>query len=180
MELKFQGIECLGVELSDAQRVFALAQLEASVTTKEIAATLGCSSRCIQKTVTRWKETSSTTSRRRMGRPPVLNSRDHRRLHRLARRYPKLEYRKLMEEAGLWDAESTHPQVSQRTVQRTLAKESLHKFRAKRRPKITPKTAEQRLEMADTWCGWDWRRGVFRFSDECSIARGSGHNSTWV
>jgi len=65
LELKFQGIECLGVELSDAQRVFALAQLEASVTTKEIAATLGCSSRCIQKTVTRWKETSSTTSRRR-------------------------------------------------------------------------------------------------------------------
>ena len=39
---EISGNRMPGGELSDAQRVFALAQLEASVTTKEIAATLGC------------------------------------------------------------------------------------------------------------------------------------------
>jgi hypothetical protein len=38
-----------GGELSEAQRVYCLAQFDAGVESKEIAAALGCSTRCIQK-----------------------------------------------------------------------------------------------------------------------------------
>jgi hypothetical protein len=61
-----------------------------------------------------------------------------------------------------------------------MAQDGYRKFRAKRRPKITARTARLRLELAESWQGFNWRRQVFRFSDECSIARGSGHNTTWV
>ena len=103
-------------ELSEAQRVYALAQCEAGVSTAEVADVLGCSQRCIQKTIQRWNTTSSTTSRARMGRPPILTSRDHRRLLRIARKNPRIEYHQLLEEAGMWDTQDAHPTISQRTI----------------------------------------------------------------
>lgn len=169
-----------GGELSEAQRIYCLAQVEAGVPTCEVAKALSCTQRCVQKTVARWKTTSTTTSQPRTGRPPILSRRDHRRLHRITQIHPQIEYRKLIEEAGLWDPPSTHPQVSRRTIHRAMAGEDLHKSRAKRRPKINRRTATLRLTLANTWWNFNWGRRVFRFSDECSIARGSGHNPTWV
>lgn len=175
---EISGNRIRGGELSEAQRIYCLAQVEAGVSTSKIAEALSCTQRCVQKTVARWKATSSTTSQARIGRPPILTSRDHRRLQRIARQNPQIEYSKLIEEAGLRDSGATHPRVSRRTVQRALASEGLRKFRAKRRPKISRLIAKSRLALAYAWQGFNWRRQVFRFSDECSIARGSGHNTT--
>lgn len=169
-----------GGELSELESAYCLGQLDAGATTREVADTLGCTQRCVQKTVQRWKETSSTISRPRVGRPHKLTSRDHRRLLRIAQKYPHIEYRKLMEEAGLWDANTTHPKVSKRTVQCAMDKEGYHKFRSRRRPKTNKDTARQRLDLADEWTGVGFGRYTIRFSDECSVARGSGHHTPWV
>jgi hypothetical protein len=61
-----------------------------------------------------------------------------------------------------------------------MADQGYCKFRAKHRPKISASTARLRLQLAADWQGFDFGRNRFRFSDECSIARGSGHNTTWV
>ena len=169
-----------GGELTEAQRIYCLAQVDAGARTSEIAANLGCSQRCVQKTIARWKDTSSNTTKARDGRPPVLTRRDHRRLLRIAKKNPQIEYRKLMDEAGLWDSNQAIPQVSRRTVQRAMAAEGYRKWRAKRRPKINAGTARLRRRLAADWQGFDWGRRWFKFSDECSVARGSGHNTTWV
>jgi transposase len=117
-----------GGELSEAQRIYILAQVEAGAGTAEIADALGCSQRCVQKTIQRWETTSSTTTRERTGRPPILSSRDHRRLLRITKKNPRIEYRKLLEEAGMWDAHQNHPDVSRRTIQRALQEEGYRKF----------------------------------------------------
>jgi hypothetical protein len=46
---EISGHRMPGGELSEAQRVYCLAQFDAGVESKEIAAALGCSTRCIQK-----------------------------------------------------------------------------------------------------------------------------------
>jgi transposase len=167
-------------ELSEAQRIYCLAQVEAGVRTSKVADALKCSQRCVQRTVARWKATSSNTSRPRAGRPPILTSIDHRQLLRIARKNPRIEYKKLVQEAGMWDSNATHPQVSRHTIQRAMADQGYYKFRAKRRPKISASTARLRLQLATDWQGFNFGRNRFKFSDECSIARGSGHNTTWV
>jgi transposase len=61
-----------------------------------------------------------------------------------------------------------------------MADQGYCKFRAKRRPKISASTARLRLQLAADWQGFDFGRNRFRFGDECSLARGSGHHTTWV
>jgi hypothetical protein len=87
-------------ELSEAQRIYCLAQVEAGVRTSKIADALKCSQRCVQKTVARWKATSSNTSRPRAGRPPTLTSRDHRQLLRITRENPHIEYKRSYRRQG--------------------------------------------------------------------------------
>jgi hypothetical protein len=80
----------------------------------------------------------------------------------------------------MWDADQNHPDVSRRTIQRALQEEGYRKFRSKRRPKINRSTARIRLKLAQDWRGFNWGRATLKFSDECSVARGSGHNTQWV
>ena len=155
-----------GGELTEAQRIYCIAHLEAGALTREVADALSCTQRCVQKTLQRWKTTSSITSRPRTGGPHILTSRDRRRLLRIAQKNPGIEYRKLMEEAGLWDTNATHPSVSKRTVQRAMADEGYRKFGAKRRPKINLITAKERLSLANDWLGFDFGRRTIKFSDE--------------
>ena len=58
--------------------------------------------------------------------------------------------------------------------------EGYHKLRSRNRPKVNKDTARQRLDVADEWTGVDFGRYTIRLSDECSVARGSGHNTPWV
>jgi transposase len=145
---EISGNRMPGGELSEAQRIYCLAQVEAGVQTSKVAEALKCSQRCVQKTVARWKATSSNTSQPRAGRPPILTSRDHRQLLRIARKNPGIEYQKLLQEAGMWDSNTTHPRVSRRTVQRAMADQGYCKSRAKRRPKTNACTAALHLKPA--------------------------------
>lgn len=114
-----------------------------------------------------------------MGRPPKLTRRDHRQLLRVVKKDPKIEYSALYREANLWDSATGRPAVSRATIQRALAQMDYHKFRAKRRPLITRIVAKKRLLFTRCWRNFMWGGDtILKFSDKCSIARGSGHNTT--
>jgi transposase len=110
-----------GGELSEAQRIYVLAQAQGGCSTREIANRLGCTGRAVQKILHRWETDSTYTTHTRMGRPPILTSRDHRLLLWVIKRYPKIEYNALFREAGLWNSHTDLPTVSRSTIQRSLA-----------------------------------------------------------
>ena len=174
------GNRIRGGELSEAQRGFAAGALSSGTTKKEVADALHCSESCVKRTKRRILNTATTTSRPRMGRPPILTRRDHRRLARIVKKYPKIEFVLLMKEAGFWDYEAERPTVSRTTIGRAMAEEELHHFRSKRRPLISKKTAKLRVQLTERLLDWDFEKQPLRFSDECSVERGSGHNTTWV
>ena len=121
----------------------------------------------------RWQQTGSNISRPRPGRKPKLSERQKRLAFRIARKTPKIQYEKLIREAHLQRI------CSRKTVYRGLKDIGLINFRAKRRPKITRENARIRYQ----WCEWrrvDWRRVTVRFSDECSVQKGSGNDREWV
>ena len=118
-----------GGELSEAQRVYILAQADADVSTREISETLGCTQRAVQKIIARWKSTTHHTRNDRMGRPPILTSRDHRRLLIIVKRDPTIEYSTLRTAAGL-DGDETTLLVLFRTIARALASTNYSKYRA--------------------------------------------------
>ena len=170
-----------GGELSEAQRIYILAQAEAGCGTTEIAARLSCSRRAVSNVIHRWETEGTYIKRDRIGRPPKLTSRDRRQLLRVVKRDPRIEYSALYREANLWDSNTSRSTISRATIQRVLAQIDYHKFRAKRRPFITNIAAKKRLLFAQRWRNFTWGgQTILKFSDECSIARGSGHNATWV
>ena len=87
-------------ELSFAQRAAIISKVEAGVLRKDIAAEFQITTKSIQRTLKRWKTYQTLESLPRSGRPEVVSYREKRALYRLARRKPKIQYRKLMEEAG--------------------------------------------------------------------------------
>ena len=145
----------------------------------EFAATLGCSQRCIQKTLARWGTYSSNLSRSCAGRPPILIRWPRRQLLRLAREYSKIEYQQLMEEADLWPSTSAHPPVAKKTVYWALIAQGLKNFGLRPRPNINRSTALKRLSYSRNWRYFHYKRVTVKFSDECSLARVSGENQEW-
>ena len=170
----------LGGELSEPQRVSCLSLAEAGVGTKQIAATIDCTQRAVRKTKQRWNKLQSYGSAARSGRPYTLSDRDVRRLYINARKNKKINYRRLLEGVGLWDRDEPKPKVSTTTVRRALDREGLRRFRAKRRPKIDPAVAKERLAFARAWQKFPWEKETVKFSDECSVVRGSGSTTPWI
>jgi hypothetical protein len=68
---------------------------------------------------------------------------------------------------------------SKRTVQRILKHHHITKWRAAKRPKLTPAIATDRLKFAYKYRAWRrrWRRVIL--SDECSVERGRGKDQIW-
>jgi hypothetical protein len=68
---------------------------------------------------------------------------------------------------------------SKSTIKRILAKHYITKWRAAKRPKITPEIATKRLVFARKYLRWRrrWKRVIL--SDECSVERGKGHKQAW-
>jgi transposase len=167
-------------DLSEAERIYILAQWEGGCSARETSDALGCAQRTVQRVIQRFEADNTHEKRTRMGRPAKLTSRDHRRLLREVKKSPKIEYHQLAQAAGLIDPTTMRATLSNRTIQRALAAEGYYKFRAARRSKFDNLVAQLRLNFAQQWRNLGWLNTTFRFSDECSVARGSGHNTTWV
>ncbi|KAH7374399.1 hypothetical protein BKA66DRAFT_468442 [Pyrenochaeta sp. MPI-SDFR-AT-0127] len=124
-----------GGELSERQRDFIISQAEAGVRTKDIAETIGCTQRCVQKTIARWHTTHSNASRPRQGRTPILSTRTIRRLSRVVKNDPTIKLHQLVEDAGKDTAHDASPKVSKKTIQRHVCRPVKSQRKAKRRPK---------------------------------------------
>jgi transposase len=161
-----------GAELSVAQRESIISKAEAGCTTKELAEEFACSRRTIQKTIQRWNTTGSNHSRPGSGQPASLSRREKRYIYRLARQNPKIEYRAMLQDLGL-------TRVCTETVRSALHEQGLRNFRARRRPKISKGLATKRLQYARKGQDINWQRTTVKFSDECSVQRGSGADREW-
>ena len=127
-------------ELSIPARNSIISKAEAGAPTRELAEEFSVTSKCIRDTIRRYRQTGCNTSRPRSGRPSILTRREIRTIYRLARKYPKIEYKALIVEAYLGKT------FSHRTAYRGLKEIGLKNFRAKRRPKINRATTQLRLK----------------------------------
>ena len=153
-------------EFTSEQRAAILAKHDAGVMQKDIAEEFRCTRQCIGQTIKRWKNHATLDSLPRKGRTPLINRRECRLIIRTVRKYPKIQYRKLMEDVGLLNQ---HHPPSRRTVNRILAKQGLANHRCAKRPKLTHAHALLRLKFQRDYRNFNWRRRVVKFSDECLL-----------
>src|SRR5262245_6950719 len=88
-------------ELSIQTRDSIISKYEAGTTTRELAEEFNCTTRYIQKTIARYKETGTNQSRPRSRCPSKLSRQEKRLLFRAARKWLKITYEDLLEETQL-------------------------------------------------------------------------------
>lgn len=138
----------------------------AEMTVMEIAKELDISHSTVSRTIRRFQETGShTTKYENCGRPPSFDERDIRRMRHIASKDPRKSAGEIQKELGATG------ECSLRTVQRTLTKVGIKAVKPYRRPFISEKQAAQRLQWARHHRHWtvdDWSNVIF--SDESVFA----------
>jgi transposase len=173
---EISGNRGAGDKLSSATRSSIISKHEAGVTNKDLAAEYGVHRNTISSTIKRWTDHHTLESLPRSGRPEITTRREKRMLVRMARRYPKIKYIMLMEEAGLLRG---HYTPSRRTITRLLKRAGLTNHRCAMRPKFNARVAALRLRFGREHRHFNWRRRVVKFTDECSVQRGLGEKAEW-
>ena len=157
-------------ELTEAQRGAIIYCRKRGDKLCAIAKTVGCGVTTVRDTLKRHAETGHTQSRKRSGRPPLLDSADRQRLKRLVTR--KAEYRRLCKAAvqRVW-LKKTGKKVSGHTVSRALRSAGLRNCIARPKPLVSPANKAARL----AWCleheNWTrkWRKVLW--SDESTFSQ---------
>ena len=116
-------------ELSPAQRAFAHGARVGGASASKVAGLLRCHPKTIYDTSKRYRTIPTGVSKPRKGRPTKLTEYDERALLRIARRDPMIQYKDLLEQAGV--------NTSYRTVYRLFKEHGITNVRAKRRPTLT-------------------------------------------
>ena len=109
----------------------------------------------------------------RAGRPRELDTRTIRHIKRFINGFPKATYKQVQTHLSL--------SCSRKTIYRELKAYGIIKWRARKRPFLTPAHAHQRLSFARKYRHWtptDWRKVIW--SDECSVERGKGKRKPWI
>lgn len=99
----------------------------------------------VYRTIKRFSERNNFESRPKKGRPGALDAHEERQLIHLARRFPKVSRRALAHLDGM--------RVSTSTVKRIMRRHHLTKWRARKRPLLTPEAARKRRELCRFWRG---------------------------
>jgi len=121
-----------------------------------------------------------TQDKPRSGRPQILSRYARKLVYRAIRKNPKISYIELAEVAQVHPPNSTPSKPPSRsTLYRVIKKTGLVHARCKKRPKLTPQRARARLLFAREYRGYPWHRRILKFSDECSIQKGSGNTTEW-
>jgi transposase len=168
-------------ELSDVTCAAIIAKYDAGVKVAALKEEFRCGKTAIYDTINRWKNHKMLQSLPRSSRPRVLSRREKRILYRIARKSPKIEYEKLIEDAGRTTPSNTHNTTPYRsTIYRVLKEKGLVNCRCKTRSKLTHVHALLRLKFCREHRHFNWRRRVVKFSDECSVQRGSGNVAEWA
>jgi transposase len=163
------------------ERNQAIGMIAAGCTRGEVAAAFGRSRQCIGRLVIKYNTTNAVNDKPRSGRPHILSRRQEKMVYRTARCNPKMEYEQLANTTMLISHDGTPSKPPSRsTLYRVLKRHSLTNHRAKKRPKLTRGHALARLRFCRTWTKFPWHRRTLKFSDECTIEKGTGQNREWV
>jgi transposase len=159
-------------ELTDAQKgaILALIPLYSHA---EIGARLGINRRTISHFVSRTRERESIENLPHPGRPRKLSDTAIRYLVRTAESNTHVPFEELRN--------LTNIDASIRTIRLRLREGGIRKWRAVKRPFLTPKHAKQRLAWAKAHQHWtvdDWKRVIW--SDECPVQKDSNATGDWV
>jgi transposase len=162
------------------ERNEAIGMLRAGASRVEVAAHFSRSPQAITKLIKKHDTTGSVEDIQKPGRPHILSPRAKKIIYRKARAVPKIEYSELAASAVTVAPDGTPSKPpSHSTLYRELKRRSLTKFRCKKRPKLTAQHARDRRTFCRAWRRFPWHRRTVKFSDECSVQKGSGGNNEW-
>ena len=143
---------------------------------RTIAKQLGCGKTTINDILKRLYETHSLTPKKQTGRPPLLNSPSQQELKAFVKENG--ENRRLCTKklATVWTACTKQP-ISAITIRCNLKKVGLTACVPRRKPAMTEKHCQARLEWAckhESWMVRQWRKVLF--SDESTVKEWYGVN----
>ncbi|USP79349.1 hypothetical protein yc1106_06623 [Curvularia clavata] len=166
--------------MSLTERNIAIGMLIAGAGYREVAEYFHRDATTIRRLHHKYNTTHITADRPRSGRPPVFSDRQKKIIRRIVRKTPKIHHKKLIDEA-MFMIPSMPPlkRPCRRTLYRVLAKLNIHKYQCKGRPKLTAEHVKARYAFAQRYRQFPWHRRTIKFSDECSIQKGSGHQREW-
>jgi transposase len=125
----------------------------------------------------KYLQTGTTQDRPCSGRPPVLSVNQKRIIYRKACAALTIEYSKLIEEGVFVNADGTASKPpSKSTLYCTLKRRGLTNYRRKVRPKPNRRHALKRMKFCRDYRQFPWGCCMLKFSDGCSVQKGSGHN----
>lgn len=169
-----------GPNLTTAQRNQIVGMIDSGCSVKEAASAYARTERCIRDLMKKHHQTGTVEDKPRSGRPPILSLSQKKIIYRKARAAPKIEYTELAQESVFVNAEGTPSKPPSRsTLYRVLKRRGLTNYRCKTRPKLTAKHARERNKFSKLWRHFPWLRRTLKFSDECSIQKGSRANTEW-
>jgi transposase len=146
----------------------------------EVAKHYGRTERCIRDLRTKYSQTGTTKDKPRSGRPPILSLHQKKIIYQKARAVPKLEYSELAKVGTFVNADGTPSKPpSHATLYGTLKRQGLSNYRCKVHPKLNRGHALKRMKFCKDYCHFSWGRRTLKLSDECSVQKGSGHNTEW-
>jgi transposase len=166
--------------LSKAQRDEAVGMFVGGAPPKEIAEYFDRTPQGIGKILKKYHNTGTTQDKPRPGRPKLIDRHQSKLIYRAVRKDPKIEYEKLREVAQVFPLEAPplNP-PSRSTLYRELKGLGLTNHRCKKRPKLDRGHALKRLQFCREYRNFRWRRRPLKFSDKCSLQKGSGANQSW-
>jgi transposase len=129
-----------GPDLTPYQRRRISALCDAGLSPREIELQEKQSRGAVRSTLRLQDINTDRTSQPRSGRPSLYNIRDQRTMLQHMRKYPKSTFQERRKETGL--------KMSNSTIKRLVRENSLHYWRAKKRPELSDKNAAERL----LWC----------------------------
>jgi transposase len=163
-----------------SERDKAIGMLVGGCTIPEVAQHFGRADSTIRRLHLKHHHTGTIVDKPRSGRPHILSRHTKKLLFRAVRKTPKIEYKHLSKVAQIALPDGTLQKAPSRsTLYRVLKKRGLTNYRCKTRPKLTRGRALARLKFCREYRSFPWQRRTLKFSDKCSIQKGSGHNTEW-
>ena len=161
-------------ESTKSERIEVICLHAEGYTHRQIADRTTVAKSSVTKILRKWKVTKSVENQTRPGRPPKINSRELRRLNRVAENNSRATLAEITNESQL----NCHPQ----TIKKALHKLDFHLRIPWRKPFHTKKTWRKRL----SWCRqrrhWtveDWRQKLYSDEAKIEIGVGGGSDRVW-
>lgn len=162
-----------GKEISPYMRGKIIGMVDSGSLISSIQAQYSLSRKAVRGTIAQDSLRQEGQSLPRSGCPRTYSDRDEQHMLRNLRLFPKSTFDDRRKETGL--------EMSNSTIKRLAKKHGLQHWRAKKRPELLQKHADERLlwcRVRQHWGVEEWKK--YMWSDECSAERGRGKLIEWV